>query len=111
MLNNAIETHAVETAEEMHLHAYNAAFYELGLRWHWDANTYRNLHCKGGETDRVRAYIETHQPHMLKAYDAEFLVNAIQEAKARCIDGLRQSGGNASSQVNWAAIQCGEVGV
>ena len=23
--------------------AYNAAFYELGLRWHWDSDTYDQL--------------------------------------------------------------------
>jgi hypothetical protein len=28
---------------EIDRNAYNAAFYELGLRWHWDIDTYNEL--------------------------------------------------------------------
>ena len=31
--------------------------------------------------ERIRHYLETRQPHLLKAYDATFLVNLIQEKK------------------------------
>ena len=33
--------------------------------------------------DWTRAYLETHQPHLLRAYDADFLVDAIQGARNR----------------------------
>jgi hypothetical protein len=37
-MSKAISTgHFAADAAEMHLHAYNAPFYELGLRWYWDA--------------------------------------------------------------------------
>jgi hypothetical protein len=29
--------------QELERNAYNAAFYELGLRWHWDSQTYEAL--------------------------------------------------------------------
>ena len=46
--------------EEMERNAYNAAFYELGLRWHWDSATWAALQCRGA--DCVRHYLETEQP-------------------------------------------------
>ena len=35
----------------------------------------------------LRAYIEREQPHLLRVYDADFLVNAIESISARA-DGL-----------------------
>jgi hypothetical protein len=99
-------------AHEIHREAYNAAFYELGLSWHWDADTYRNLlPDSAGSNDRIRVYLETRQPHLLKVYDAAFLINAIQVAKARCYDAMSACGRNVAPNVNWAEIQRGQVGV
>ena len=50
---------------------YLLAFEALGLEWHWDAS------------EPVRAYIEREHPHLLRAYDADFLVNAIEAARRR----------------------------
>jgi len=68
--------------DEIERNAYNAAFYELGFRWHWDRDTYERLqrYSPHGAT-RIRHYLETHQPHLLTAYDATFLINAIEEKK------------------------------
>jgi hypothetical protein len=69
--------------DEMELNAYNAAFYELGFRWHWDRDTYFDLLRRSANAaERIRHYLETFQPHLLKAYDAAFLVDAIQQKKA-----------------------------
>ena len=70
--------------DELERNAYNAAFYELGLRWHWDRHTYAELLRHSPKADlRLRHYLETRHPHLLKAYDAEFLAAAIQERKLR----------------------------
>lgn len=61
--------------------AYNAAFEELGLNWHWDPVTFACLSGTGAQA--LRNYIEREQPHLLRAYEADFLVNAIETAKAR----------------------------
>ena len=63
--------------------AYNAAFCELELNWHWDCDTYARLLAIEEEKRRIEAYIERHQPHLLRAYDAAFLSNLIFETKQR----------------------------
>ena len=80
---------------EMERNAYNAAFYGigiqvvLGLRYLLDASG-DAPRTKG----RVRAYLETHQPHLLNAYDAIFLVepSRVRETRfdAMAIDGQFQ---------------------
>ncbi len=88
--------------------AYNAAFYELGLRWCWDEDTWRDLEQIDCEKSRITTYLRKHQPHLLTAYDADFLACAIQEAKARWHDTMRAS---AAQSIDWKALQGAEVGV
>lgn len=76
--------------KESHRHAYNAVFGELGLSWHWDLATYSRLETSGGEP--VRNYLEKEQAHLLRAYDADFLINLIETAKAKC---------HAVKKTNW----------
>jgi hypothetical protein len=75
------QTH--QEALEIERNGYNVAFSELGLEWYWDAETYSGLQSIPEEKNRVRVYLETHQPHLLRAYDADFLVNAIHGVRAR----------------------------
>jgi hypothetical protein len=100
-------------AADIHRNAYNAAFYELGLRWHWDGKIYPSVLCQDEERARLRTYLESHQSHLLKAYDAEFLVDAVQTAKARCYETMIAAGSQrgAGAPINWAEIHRAEVGV
>ena len=59
------------------LHTYNAAFEELGLSWQWDPATY------GAGRAGLRAYLEKEHAHLLRAYDAEFLVDAVEATRLR----------------------------
>jgi hypothetical protein len=77
----APSTRPSETSPE--LDAYNAAFHEIGLDWHWDAETWASLRDIEGERERVCAYLRAHHPHLLKVYDADFLGAAIVELKGR----------------------------
>ena len=77
--NDLLDDHQLECERR----AYNAAFEELGLNWHWDPVTYACLAATGRRA--VGTYIEREHPHLLRAYDADFLVNAIETAKARRI--------------------------
>jgi len=72
--------------QEIERNAFNLAFSELGLCWHWDENTYAKLQAIEAERDRLRTYLEQQQRHLLKAYDADFLVDAIRVTKKRCWD-------------------------
>jgi hypothetical protein len=64
-----------------HVCAYNMAFAELGLRFRWDTQTLASLASIDGEAARIVTYIETHHPHLLTAYSAEFLSQAILAKK------------------------------
>lgn len=100
MLNALLDYTAGDQAAEAHRHAYNAAFEELGLSWHWDAATYARLQAHG--RDGVRAYLETEQSHLLRAYEADFLVDAIETAKARYYASVAHSRTRAAPYVSWA---------
>jgi hypothetical protein len=91
--------------------AFNAAFYELGLRWHWDDQTYAGLAAEDCDRSRVRRYLQTHQPHLLRAYDADFLADAILEAKTRCARAFEHCPPQAVLRFDWADARWGEVGI
>jgi hypothetical protein len=56
---------------------YTAAFEELGLSWQWDPATH------GAGRDGLRAYLEKEQPHLLRVYEADFLLEAVEATRAR----------------------------
>ena len=89
MLDNHDNETREDASAEVHRQAYNAAFDELGLNWQWDRATYARLPAPG--PDGVRAYLHREQAHLLRAYDAEFLVNAIEHAKSRCYQAMGSS--------------------
>ena len=98
--------------EELDRNAYNAAFNELGLRWHWDLDTYVALLRERADAPaRVRHYVETQQPHLLRAYDAEFLCGVIQEKAAEHKRRLAQAWPMRSAHFNWAETLGRELGI
>ncbi len=99
MLKALLDTTATDRADQAR-HAYNAAFEELGLSWHWDSATYARLHADGG--DAVRTYLETEQSHLLRAYEADFLVEAIEAARARCHAGMASNRAGMAPCTSWS---------
>ena len=78
--------HVLDTQDqgEIERNAYNAAFYELGLRWHWDEATYAALVRQSAEPEtRVRLYLEQRHPHLLSVYDPAFIIAAVQQRMLR----------------------------
>lgn len=57
--------------------AYTAAFEELGLSWEWDPAMY------GPGREGLRAYLEKEHPHLLRAYEADFLLAAVESTRER----------------------------
>lgn len=89
----------------------NAAFYELGFRWHWDSDTYNALLSQRSSTsERIRYYLETRQPHLLKAYDAAFLVELIQEKKALIGNQRSRTSAAAARHFDWSESLGAELG-
>lgn len=75
--------HAAADAVERELAAYNAAFDELELGWHWDREVLEDLRPIPGERARICAFLRSHRPHLLKVYDEAFLAELILDTKAR----------------------------
>jgi hypothetical protein len=108
---NITKRNAAGTSADAHRNAYNAAFYELGLPCHFDSAAYQEVLCDDGERACLRQYLERHHSHLLRAYDASFLVDAIVAAKARCYDTISAAGATAGGHIDWAEIQQSQVGV
>lgn len=50
---------------------------ELGLDWDFDPS----VHGEG--RDALRRWLESERPHLLRAYDTEFLLEAVESTHAR----------------------------
>ena len=83
MLHDLHSPAATDAASEADRHAYNAAFHLLDLSWCWDRPTFARIRPYGRAG--VRSWIETEQAHLLRAYTLDFLVDAIEATKARCL--------------------------
>ena len=96
---------------EIERSAYNCAFGDLGLRMHWDASTYAALSRVPCERQRLADYLRNEHPHLLRAYDGDFLADAILDAKRRREAPLARCAPQSLPQINWADARWGEVGV
>ena len=77
---NRHTSHSIDASETLR-NAYNAAFDELELGWHWGVSQFRELQRHNDERSRMQAYLSAQQPHLLKVYDVDFFVDAVSEAK------------------------------
>ena len=101
---------SADSNEAVELNAYNAALYELGFRWHWDTDTYRQLFARqAGADESIHHYLSTRQPHLLRAYDAAFLVQIIREKKAQHAARIAATG-TCRQHFDWAQALGGEIG-
>jgi hypothetical protein len=100
-----------DAAAEAQRSAFNAAFYELGLRWYWGSDAYRALAAVACERSRLRSYMQAEQAHLLRAYDADFLTDAILAAKRRRLAAMGDGVSGFAPQCNSADPRWGEIGV
>lgn len=59
-------------------HTLNRAFWNLGLRFQWDEETWATLAGLPDLRSQLRHYLQKHQPHLLSVYDVEFLGNLVE---------------------------------
>ena len=95
---NANSAGYAHEASETLRNAYNAAFDELELGWHWCESQFRELQHHADERSRLQAYLSAQQPHLLKVYDVEFFVDAVHDAKTRYYRALEATGGLATGR-------------
>jgi HAD superfamily hydrolase (TIGR01509 family) len=72
-----------ETERHAHRVAYNLAFAEHGLDWHWDEVLYGELLSVTGGRERLRHYIGQAHPRLLDAGDVSGLIADLYISKAR----------------------------
>jgi hypothetical protein len=69
-------------AVDSEVDAFNAAFDELDIAWRWDRDVLADL-GRGDDRAKVSAYLRERGAHLLKVYEAGFLVDLIVATKAR----------------------------
>ena len=78
--------------EEIHRRAFNLAFEEKGLPWHWDQAEYRSLLNVTGGKERIRFYIEQKDRKQLKATIVDDFIRSIHALKTEKYNGLISAG-------------------
>lgn len=69
-----------ETERDGHRVAFNRAFAEAGLRWHWDERLYGELLAVAGGRERIAHFAQRYAPRWLQAPD---VASRIAELHAR----------------------------
>lgn len=82
-----------DTERDGHRPAFNAAFADAGLDWHWDAALYGELLTVTGGKERIRHYVATHCPDFAERPDFDTLVKRLHAAKTEHYVRIVESGG------------------
>ncbi len=80
------------TERDGHRPAFNAAFAELGLPWHWDESFYGTLLIKGGGMERLQFYAEHFDPATRARPDFDDLMLRVHDIKTRNYQRLLAAG-------------------
>jgi beta-phosphoglucomutase-like phosphatase (HAD superfamily) len=81
-----------DTERDGHRPAFNAAFADAGLDWHWDEALYGELLAVTGGKERMRFYCEKYDPDFLKRSDADATIKALHAAKTAHYVRIVESG-------------------
>jgi HAD superfamily hydrolase (TIGR01509 family) len=81
-----------DTERDGHRPAFNAAFEEAALGWHWDVNLYGELLAVTGGKERMRFYAERHDPAFLAQPDADEIIKSLHAAKTRHYLAMLETG-------------------
>ena len=72
-----------DTERDGHRPAFNAAFAQAGLPWHWRVEEYRELLAVTGGKERIRHFCEQHDPAFLARPGADETIAALHADKTR----------------------------
>lgn len=77
--------------EDAHREAFNDAFEKAGFAWHWDRALYKKLLAVTGGKQRIRFFLEGHDPAFLNRDDIDTLIPDLHKSKtAFFVERLRQ---------------------
>ena len=80
--------------EMAHLAAFNQAFAEVGLNWHWDVPLYTQLLQVSGGKERIKAwwYSQSDRPLAIEASAMDHTIDRIHELKTAAYEQAVQDG-------------------
>lgn len=81
-----------DTERDGHRPAFNAAFRQAGLDWHWDESLYGELLAVTGGKERIRYYLERCHRRLLDEPGIETRIAALHQAKTQAYLALVASG-------------------
>lgn len=81
-----------DTERDGHRPAFNQAFQEAGLDWHWDVELYGELLEVTGGKERIRFFVERYHPAFLQDENFPNLVASLHKAKTRAYTDLLSNG-------------------
>lgn len=81
-----------DTERDGHRPAFNAAFADAGLDWHWDEALYGELLAVTGGKERMRFFCERYAPDFLQRPDADEKIKALHAAKTAHYVRIVESG-------------------
>ena len=81
-----------DTERDGHRVAFNRAFEEAGLPWHWNVETYGALLKVTGGKERIRLFVEKYQPEFDSPPDLGVFIRKLHQSKTRHFVALLNSG-------------------
>jgi len=81
-----------DTERDGHRPAFNRAFAEAGLDWHWDVDLYGRLLNVTGGKERMRHYLAQYRPDYRPPADLDALIARLHAAKTRHYIALLATG-------------------
>lgn len=81
-----------DTEQDGHRLAFNAAFKQFNLDWHWDIDLYGELLQVTGGKERIRYYMEKHAPAMLNQSDLTEWIAGLHKTKTKYFESLMETG-------------------
>lgn len=81
-----------DTERDGHRVAFNQAFSEAGLDWHWDAPLYGELLAVTGGKERMRFYLDRYRPDLPRPADLDAQIARLHAAKTRHYTALLAQG-------------------
>ena len=82
-----------DTERDGHRPAFNQAFADAGLDWHWDVALYGKLLAVTGGKERMKHYIDRYRPDYNKPANFDQMVAELHQSKTRIYSALAARGG------------------
>ena len=81
-----------DTEQDGHRLAFNAAFKQINLDWHWDIDLYGELLQITGGKERIRHYMEKYAPAALNKSDLTDWIISLHKTKTKYFESLMENG-------------------